>query len=78
MPDLPRLVYLGQFERERADRIAGILDRAGIAWSYKEFGRLAKFFFIGDWGIRLYVDGARTDEVRELLAGEAGEQAASP
>ena len=63
-----RTAYLGQFERPRADRIAGALEEAGIAWTYKEFGRLAKFFFIGDWGIRLYVDESRVDDVREVLA----------
>lgn len=71
MSDPPRMIYLGQFERERADRIAGILENADIAWTYKEFGRLAKFFFIADWGIRLYVDASRSDEVRALLQDEA-------
>jgi hypothetical protein len=66
----PRMTYLGQFERDRADRIAGILENAGIAWTYKEFGRLAKFVFIGDWGIRLFVDADRTDEVQALLQDE--------
>ena len=66
---VPRsLVYLGQFERERADAIAGALERAGIAWSYKEFGRIARFFFIGDWGIRLFVDADRKDDVKRVLA----------
>lgn len=63
-----RTVYLGQFERPLADRIAGALEEAGIPWTYKEFGRLAKFLFIGDWGIRLYVDETRADDVRAVLA----------
>lgn len=73
MANPPRMTYLGQFERERADRIAGILQEAGIAWTYKEFGRLAKFVFIGDWGIRLYVDASRQDEIRTLLQDEAAQ-----
>lgn len=73
MANPPRMTYLGQFERERADRIAGILENAGVAWTYKEAGRLAKFVFIGEWGIRLYVDADRTDEVRGLLGPEFSE-----
>lgn len=72
-----RTVYLGQYERDTADAIAGALEHAGIRWLYKEFGRLTAFFFAGDWGIRLYVDAARVDEAR-AIARRVAEARARP
>jgi hypothetical protein len=62
-----RTVYLGQFEHDNADRIAGRLERAGIAWSSKEFGRFTRLFFAGDWGVRLFVDAARVEDARRIV-----------
>lgn len=63
-----RTVYLGQFEHARAERIAAMLEEEGIAWTYKQFGRLTRMFFAGDWGVRLYVDASRTEDVRSIMA----------
>lgn len=63
-----RSVYLGQFEHEHAERIAAALEEAGIAWSYKQSGRLMNLFFAGEWGVRMYVDAARVDDVKTILA----------
>lgn len=48
--------YLGQFTDENADRIVDEFDDAGIAWSSKSSGVIARFVFAGDWGVRLFVD----------------------
>jgi hypothetical protein len=63
-----RTAYLGQFVHENAERIAGALEEAGIAWTYKQFGRLTKFFFAGDWGVRIYVDASRVEEAAAIVA----------
>jgi hypothetical protein len=63
-----RTVYLGQFVHENAERIAGALEEAGIRWTYKQFGRLTRLFFAGDWGVRIYVDGTRVEEARAIVA----------
>lgn len=62
-----RTVYLGQFEHGTADRIAGGLEEAGIAWTYKQFGRLTRLFFAGEWGVRMFVDASRIDEARQIV-----------
>lgn len=62
-----RTVYLGQFEHDAANRIAGALEEAGIAWNHKQFGSITRFFFAGDWGVRLFVDGARIEEARTIV-----------
>ena len=59
-------VYLGQFSEERAERIAKALDEAGIVWWQKGSGRLTRFLFMGDWGVRLFVDRARLPEAQEI------------
>ena len=63
-----RTTYLGQFTREHAEMIAGALEEAGIAWTYKQFGRLTKLFFAGDWGVRMFVDAARVEEARTIVS----------
>lgn len=60
--------YLGQFGYQRADRVAKALGEAGITWWRKEAGRLTRFLFIGEWGVRLYVDSSRLGEAREIVA----------
>lgn len=67
-PRALRTVYLGQFDEAHAERIAAALEEAGIPWHCKSFGRITRFFFLGDWGVRLYVDGSRIDEVKGILA----------
>jgi hypothetical protein len=62
----PRTVELGQFTDENAERIAAALHEAGIPWWHKGSGRFTRLFSAGDWGVRLFVDGTRLDEAREL------------
>jgi hypothetical protein len=64
-----RTVYLGQFTHEHAETIAGALEEAGIAWTYKQFGRLTKLFFAGDWGVRMFVDAARVEDAKAIVKG---------
>jgi len=75
-----RTVYFGQFEHATAERIAAALEEAGIAWRHKQAGGITQFFFAGEWGVRMYVDGARLDEAKQVArraleqpAGEANE-----
>jgi hypothetical protein len=63
-----RTVYLGQFTHEHAEKIAEALEEAGIAWTYKQFGRLTKLFFAGDWGVRMFVDSIRVEEARTIVS----------
>jgi hypothetical protein len=63
---LRRSVYLGQFTDEVANAIAGRLEAADIAWSYKQAGFFTRIFFIGEWGTRMFVDADRLDEAREI------------
>lgn len=62
-----RTIYLGQFEHDTANTIAGELEEAGIAWTYKQSGKLASFLFAGEWGVRLFVDQDRIDEARTIV-----------
>jgi hypothetical protein len=59
-------VYLGQYTDEVANLIAGELERAKIAWSYKQAARFTKIFFMGEWGTRLFVEDERIEEAREI------------
>jgi hypothetical protein len=67
MHDNPNVstVYLGQFTRERANAIAEELEAARITWWYKEPGFFSQ---IWEYGVRLFVDRARMDEVRQIVA----------
>ena len=67
-----RTVYLGQFTHEHAEQIAAALEESGIAWTYKQFGRLTKLFFAGDWGVRMFVDSTRIDEARSIVSRLSG------
>lgn len=62
-----RTVELGQFEHDHAERICADLERADIAWTFKEFGRIVRFFSMADWGVRLYVDARRLDEAKDIV-----------
>lgn len=62
-----KTVLLGQFEHARADALAKELTEAGIVWWHKQSGGIARTFFRGDWGVRLFVDSARAEEVRQIL-----------
>lgn len=68
-----RTTYIGQFTDEHAEAIARKLEEAGIAWSFKQGGRFTRLFFQGEWGVRLFADGARMDEVRALVAEVAAQ-----
>ncbi len=59
--------YLGQFVDAHAEAIAQALGEAGIVWWHKRAGRFTKVFFVGEWGVRLFVDSARLDEAREIV-----------
>jgi hypothetical protein len=59
-------VYLGQYDRETANEIAGSLEEAGIFWWYKEPGIISS---VWEFGVRLFVDKARKDEAKALAAG---------
>ncbi len=63
---MKRSSYLGQFTDEVANAIAGRLEDAGIAWSYKQAGFFTKIYFIGEWGTRMFVDSRRLDEARAI------------
>ena len=63
-----RTTYLGQFTHEHAEKIAGAFEEAGISWTYKQFGRLTKLFFAGEWGVRMFVDAARVEEARTIVS----------
>ncbi len=58
-------VYLGQFTHEHANRIAGRLEEAGIAWWVKNPGTISAVF-LREWGPRLFVDRERLDEARTI------------
>jgi len=67
-PQNLRTVYLGQFTHEHAEGIGAALEEAGIAWTYKQFGRFTRLFFAGDWGVRMFVDSSRIDEARSIVS----------
>jgi hypothetical protein len=61
-----RSAYLGQYTDEVANMIAGELEAAKIAWSYKQAGSITKIFFLGEWGTRLFVDEDRLDAAKRI------------
>lgn len=67
-----RTTYLGQFVDENAEAIAERLEQAEILWWSKQAGFLTRFFFTSEWGVRLYVDEARLDEARGIVAEVTG------
>jgi hypothetical protein len=62
-----RTVYLGRFTHENANRIAGELEEAGIAWWVKNPGTLS-YVLLNEWGPRLFVDRDRLDEARAIAS----------
>lgn len=56
-------VHLGQYSRPTANEIAGLLEKAGIVWWYKEPGYISQ---VWEFGVRLFVDRARLDEARDI------------
>ncbi|MHB8511577.1 MAG: hypothetical protein ACYDCC_05300 [Actinomycetota bacterium] len=69
MESTPRVhtVFLGQFTFERAEALAKEFEEAGIAWWQKQSGGIAKFLFRGDWGVRLFVDSAKSEQVKQIV-----------
>lgn len=57
-------VYLGQFTRETANRIAGALEEARIVWWYKEPGLISQLW---EYGVRLFVDRKRLADARSIV-----------
>lgn len=68
MPKPPSTVYLGQFSDARANAITAELDKAGIGWWAKQAGPITRFFFIGDWGVRLYSEKSQLEEAKRIAA----------
>lgn len=64
-------VYLGQFTDENAERVCDALDQEGIAWHAKQSGSFTRFFFAGDWGVRLFVVDERAQDAWDLVEGIA-------
>jgi hypothetical protein len=67
----PPTVYLGQFTWAHANAIAERLEQAGIVWWHKQAGPFVRFFFAGDWGVRLFVEKTRLEEARQLAESVA-------
>jgi len=65
----PRIktAMVGQFTHDQAEAIAKELEEAGITWYYKQAGSLVQTFFRGDWGVRLFADVSRADDIREIV-----------
>ena len=61
-------VYLGQFTWEHSNLIAEQLEKAGIAWSYKQAGAITRILSAGDWGVRLFVEKERLEDARRIAA----------
>lgn len=75
MAEGPETVYLGQFTDENAEAIAARLEELGIVWWWKRSGMFGRFFFAGEWGVRLFVEEDRLDEaegIAEEVAGTSG------
>lgn len=70
--------YVGQFEHAHAEAIAKELEEAGIVWYYKQAGGITQIFFRGDWGVRLFADAARADDVRVIVQRVADRFKAEP
>jgi hypothetical protein len=58
--------YLGQYTDEVANEIAGELEAAHIAWTYKQASVITRALFIGEWGTRLFVDSTKLDEAKAI------------
>ena len=71
-------VYLGQFTWEHSNVIAEELEKAGIAWSYKQAGGITRALFAGDWGVRLFVEKERLEDARRIAAAVPEPPAAAP
>jgi hypothetical protein len=59
-------VHLGRYTRVHANAIAEQLEKASIGWWYKEPSWLSTIWEFG--GVRLFVDGDRLAEAREIAA----------
>jgi hypothetical protein len=64
--DQIRTSYLGQYTDEIANEIAGALEAAGIAWTYKQATWITQALFVGEWGTRLFVDSSKLDTARAI------------
>ena len=67
-----RTAYLGQYTDEVANSIAGELERAEIAWTYKQASWVTRALFIGEWGTRLFVDSSKLDDARRIAERVSG------
>ena len=57
-------VYLGRYTWDHANEIAGELEDAGIAWSYKQPGIFSTVWEFG--AVRLFVDKSRLEEAQAI------------
>jgi hypothetical protein len=62
-----RTVHLIQVVDENVDAVVAALDEAGITHWEKRSGPFTRFFFAGDWGVRIFVDAERADEARKIV-----------
>lgn len=67
-----KTVYLGQYTRDDAERIAEVLTRSGITWWHKQSGPIMRVLSSADWGVRLFVEEARLEEARRIAVGVVG------
>ena len=68
-PDV-RTTYLGQFTREHGEAIAERLEEGQIVWWFKQPGFLSRLW---EHGVRLFVDRAKLEEARRIVAEVLGE-----
>lgn len=68
-----RTVHLGQFTDENVEPVLDALEDAGIGHWEKGSGRFTRFFFAGEWGVRVFVDAERLDEAEEIVDGVLGD-----
>jgi hypothetical protein len=68
-----RTTYLGQYTDELANAIAGELEAAQIAWTYKQATFITRALFMGEWGTRLFVDKTKLAEARAIAERVAAE-----
>jgi hypothetical protein len=67
-PDV-RTTYLGQFTREHGQAIGERLEEQRIVWWFKQPGFLSRLW---ERGVRLFVDRARLEEARQIVAEVLG------
>lgn len=68
-PRPTRYVLLGQYLEHNADAVAKALETAGIGFCVTRAGQLTQTLFMGEWGVRIFVDRDSHDTAKTLAAG---------